>query len=67
MRKLIPFSQRIAVAPAKVSAVVEHALTTRRPRARYVVGVGPKLQVALMTNLPTAIRDLVLRKVAGQP
>jgi hypothetical protein len=57
----------MAVDPAKVSAVVEKSLTARRPRARYVVGAGPKAQVALMGNLPSAIRDRVLRKVSGQP
>jgi hypothetical protein len=50
-----------------VSAVVEEALTARRPRARYVVGVGPKLQVALITKLPIPVRDVVLRRVSGQP
>ena len=50
-------SQRIAVPPEKVAAVVEAALTARRPRARYVVGVGPKLQVALVNTLPTTARD----------
>ena len=67
MKKMIPLSQRMAVPTEKVSAVVEEALTARRPRARYVVGVGPKLQVALMTNLPTRVRDRVLRTVSGQP
>jgi short-subunit dehydrogenase len=67
MKKLIPVSQRMAVSPEKVAAVVEQALTTRRPRARYVVGFGPKLQIALMTNLPTAARDRLLRMVTGQP
>jgi NAD(P)-dependent dehydrogenase (short-subunit alcohol dehydrogenase family) len=66
-KKTIPVSQKSAVPVAKVSAVVEEALTARRPRARYVVGVGPKLQVALMTSLPTALRDLVLRRVGSQP
>jgi NAD(P)-dependent dehydrogenase (short-subunit alcohol dehydrogenase family) len=66
-RKSIPVSQKLAVPAAKVSAVVEEALTARRPRARYLVGTGNKLQVALMTNLPTAVRDVVLRRVAGQP
>jgi NAD(P)-dependent dehydrogenase (short-subunit alcohol dehydrogenase family) len=66
-KKMIPVSQRIAVPTEKVSAVVEEALTARRPRARYVVGLGPKLQVALMTNLPTRVRDVVLRRVSGQP
>lgn len=67
MKKMIPLSQKIAVPTEKVSAVVEEALTARRPRARYVVGVGPKLQVALMTNMPAWARDRVLRRVAGQP
>jgi NAD(P)-dependent dehydrogenase (short-subunit alcohol dehydrogenase family) len=67
MKKMIPVSQRMAVPAEKVSAVVAQALTARRPRARYVVGAGNKLQVALMTNLPTSVRDVVLRRVAGQP
>jgi NAD(P)-dependent dehydrogenase (short-subunit alcohol dehydrogenase family) len=67
MKKMIPLSQKLAVPTEKVSAVVEEALTARRPRARYVVGAGPKLQVALMTNLPAWARDRVLRRVAGQP
>ena len=57
----------MAVPAEKVSAVVEEALTARRPRARYVVGVGPKLQMALMTNLPVSVRDRVMRRVSGQP
>jgi NAD(P)-dependent dehydrogenase (short-subunit alcohol dehydrogenase family) len=67
MKKMIPIARRMAVNPAKVSTVVEKSLTTSRPRPRYVVGVGPKAQVALMTNLPAAVRDRVLRKVTGQP
>ncbi len=66
-KKMIPLSQKMAVPAEKVSAVVEAALTARRPRARYVVGAGNKLQVALMTNLPAWARDRVLRRVAGQP
>jgi NAD(P)-dependent dehydrogenase (short-subunit alcohol dehydrogenase family) len=67
MKKMIPVSQKLAVPVRKVSAIVEEALTARRPRARYVVGAGPKLQVALMTNLPAWARDRVLRRVSGQP
>lgn len=67
MKKMIPVSQKLAVPARKVSAVVEEALTARRPHARYVVGAGPKLQVALMTNLPAWVRDRVLRRVSGQP
>jgi NAD(P)-dependent dehydrogenase (short-subunit alcohol dehydrogenase family) len=67
LKKSIPLSQRTAVPPEKVAAVVEQSLTARRPRARYVVGLGPKLQLALMTRLPTGIRDRVLRGVTRQP
>jgi NAD(P)-dependent dehydrogenase (short-subunit alcohol dehydrogenase family) len=66
-KKMIPVSQRIAVPTAKVSAVVEEALTTKRPRARYIVGLAPKAQVALMSIMPTKMRDIALRKVSGQP
>jgi len=66
-KKMIPVSQKIAVPTHKVATVVEEALTARRPRARYVVGIGPKLQVVLMTNMPTRVRDRVLRRVSRQP
>lgn len=67
MKKSVPVSQRIAVPTAKVSAVVDEALTARRPRPRYIVGLAPKVQVALVTRLPTRVRDAVLRRVSGQP
>jgi NAD(P)-dependent dehydrogenase (short-subunit alcohol dehydrogenase family) len=66
-KKTIPMSQKMAVPAEKVSAVVEEALTARKPRPRYVVGLGPKLQVALLTNLPAGARDWALRRVAKQP
>ena len=43
------------------------ALTAKRPRARYIVGLGPKAQVALLSVMPTKVRDIALRKVSGQP
>ena len=66
-RKSIPMSQRLAVAAERVAEVVEQALTVKRPRARYVVGLGPRLQVALVTHLPARLRDFALRKMYGQP
>lgn len=67
MRKSVPISQRIAVRPEKVAATVLEALTAGRPRARYVVGAGPKLQVALLTRMPANLRDRLLRAVMRQP
>jgi NAD(P)-dependent dehydrogenase (short-subunit alcohol dehydrogenase family) len=65
--KRIPLSQKLAVPPEKVSAVVERALTAARPRPRYVVGAAPKAQAAVLTKLPISLRDRVVRLVAGQP
>src|ERR1700750_872921 len=53
-RKMIPTSRKLAVPPDKVAAVVADALTARRPRARYAVGLRTKLQMAVVANPPTA-------------
>jgi NAD(P)-dependent dehydrogenase (short-subunit alcohol dehydrogenase family) len=65
LKKLVPIAQKGAVPSAKVTAVIERALTARRPRPRYVVGVGPKIQVAVMTTLSARIRDRAQRRVFG--
>ena len=65
IKKRIALLQKLAVPPEKVAAVVEEALTARRPRARYLVGVGPRLQVTVMTHLPAWIRDRMLGVVPG--
>ena len=67
MKKFIPMARKTAVPAEKVVAVVEEALTARRPRARYVVGLGPKLQIALVTNMPAALRDRVMSMMVGLP
>ena len=67
MKKFIPMARKTAVPTDKVVAVVEEALTARRPRARYVVGLGPKLQIALVTNMPAALRDRVMSMMVGLP
>jgi NAD(P)-dependent dehydrogenase (short-subunit alcohol dehydrogenase family) len=66
-KKTIPMSKKLAGPSARVAAVIEEALTARRPRARYVVGLGPRVQLALITSLPTGIRDRVLRTLSKQP
>lgn len=67
MKKFIPISRKLAVPTDKVVAVVVEALTARRPRARYIVGLGSRAQVALMTNIPAAVRDRIVARVAGVP
>jgi NAD(P)-dependent dehydrogenase (short-subunit alcohol dehydrogenase family) len=67
MKKFVPRARRLASPTQKVVAVVEEALTARRPRARYVVALLPRLQVALVTNMPAALRDRVMGMLVGLP
>jgi NAD(P)-dependent dehydrogenase (short-subunit alcohol dehydrogenase family) len=67
MRKLIPWAQKMAVPADNVADVILRALTSRRPRTRYVVGVGPRVQVAVSRALPTPLVDAALRKASGVP
>jgi NAD(P)-dependent dehydrogenase (short-subunit alcohol dehydrogenase family) len=66
-RRTIPWSQRMASSVDGVAATIERALTTDRPRARYVVGAGPRLQSVLFQVTPTAVRDVLLRAATGVP
>jgi hypothetical protein len=67
LKKSIPMAQGMARPPEKVARAVEEALTARRPRARYVVGAGQRLQLSFVNSLPAVARDRVLRAVARQP
>jgi NAD(P)-dependent dehydrogenase (short-subunit alcohol dehydrogenase family) len=66
-RRSIPRSQRMASPVDGVAETIERALTARRPRARYVVGVGPRVQGALAQLTPTPARDALLRAATGVP
>jgi NAD(P)-dependent dehydrogenase (short-subunit alcohol dehydrogenase family) len=45
--------------PIEVARVVEHALTARRPKARYILGRDAKL-LYLLRRLPNSIRDWLI-------
>lgn len=66
-KRVIPISQKLAAPADSVARSVEHALTAKRPRARYVVGAGPKIQAALMQVTPAAIGDPILSRLVGVP
>jgi NAD(P)-dependent dehydrogenase (short-subunit alcohol dehydrogenase family) len=65
MRRLTPVIQRTAVPVERVVRTVERALTDRRPRARYPVGVATKAQVALSALTRAVLNDAVLARVTG--
>jgi NAD(P)-dependent dehydrogenase (short-subunit alcohol dehydrogenase family) len=65
MRKAVPGIQRRAAPAEKVAAVIERALTSSRPRARYLVGADARGQVALRTALPTPVFDAAVTRVSN--
>ena len=48
MRKGVRLSQKLAAPVEGVAAVIEKALTTSRPRARYVVGTPARVQASVL-------------------
>jgi NAD(P)-dependent dehydrogenase (short-subunit alcohol dehydrogenase family) len=66
-RKSIPRSQKMASSVEGVAEAIVRALTASRPRARYVVGLGPRVQGAMASVTPTGAMDAVLRAATGVP
>ncbi|HEY7136204.1 MAG TPA: SDR family oxidoreductase [Acidimicrobiia bacterium] len=63
VRKGIDMQERQGVAPGRVAQVVENALTTPRPRARYLVGLDARATAVVARVLPDSARDAVVRLV----
>lgn len=53
--------------PDVVAKAVEHALTVRRPRLRYLVGKHARFLATLPKVLPERALDQVMLRVAGMP
>jgi NAD(P)-dependent dehydrogenase (short-subunit alcohol dehydrogenase family) len=66
-RAMVDLSQRLATSPDGVAAAIVRALDAKRPRARYVVGLAPKVQAVSTSFVPRGVLDAVLRKVSGVP
>ena len=58
---------RTAAPPVKVARAVHHALTARRPRTRYLVGLDAKLQATLARFLPDRAKDWLLTRMLRYP
>jgi NAD(P)-dependent dehydrogenase (short-subunit alcohol dehydrogenase family) len=61
LRGLAPLLEQRAIAPAHVSRAVIHALTSKHPKARYVVGAEARLMLLFFALLPTKWADFWLR------
>jgi NAD(P)-dependent dehydrogenase (short-subunit alcohol dehydrogenase family) len=66
-RKSIPRAARMAAPVDGVAKTIEKALTTSRPRARYVVGGNARAQATLAALTPTSVLDRVLGLGLGVP
>jgi len=53
------------IPPEKVARVIEHALSARRPRTRYLVGIDAKFQARAKYFIPTRIFDRILARATG--
>jgi len=65
IRKGIEMQDRQGVSPGQVAAVVEHALFSRRPKTRYLVGTDARVQAVLVRWLPDRPREAIIRRFAG--
>ena len=65
LRKAAEMMARRGVPPAKVADVVADALTSDRPRTRYLVGVDARAQALLRAALPDRALDAVISRMSG--
>jgi len=64
-RKVVRQLAERGIAPEKVAKAIERALTARRPRTRYLVGIDAKLQARARPFIPTRTFDRVVARVMG--
>ena len=53
--------------PEVIAATVDRALTTPRPRARYLTGKDSRRMAILAAVLPAPALDALRRRLGGQP
>ena len=66
---LIGQGERLArdgLSPQAVAAVVAVALTTRRPRTRYVAGREARAQALLARSLPDRALDVLVQRASNE-
>jgi NAD(P)-dependent dehydrogenase (short-subunit alcohol dehydrogenase family) len=64
-RKAAAMAERHAIPPERCAKVIEHAMTSRRPKGRYLVGPDARLQAGIAV-LPTRALDAVTRLAVRQ-
>jgi len=63
--KALSDTERRGISPERVAATIERALTSRRPRSRYLVGADAHGMVLARTLLPSGVFDRAIRRALG--
>ena len=64
-REVVKATAERGIPPEKVAATIERALSSKRPRTRYLVGIDAKLQARLKPLIPTRVFDRVVARMMG--
>jgi NAD(P)-dependent dehydrogenase (short-subunit alcohol dehydrogenase family) len=62
-RKVARDTAERGIAPEKVAKTIEHALTARRPRSRYLVGIDAKVQARLKLVVRVPVWDRMVARM----
>jgi NAD(P)-dependent dehydrogenase (short-subunit alcohol dehydrogenase family) len=62
-RKIAAAQNRRGIPPEKVAKVVEHALTSSRPRTRYLVGKDAQVRARVESLIPDRVRDKIVARI----
>jgi hypothetical protein len=62
-RKFMGRMQKLAADPQRVTKAVDHALTSKHPKRRYLLDIASRAQKAVVAVTPTAINDAVFAAV----
>ena len=64
-RKVVRQTADRGIPPERVAKAIVHALESKRPRSRYLVGLDAKIQARLVPLIPTPVLDRVVGKQLG--
>jgi NAD(P)-dependent dehydrogenase (short-subunit alcohol dehydrogenase family) len=64
-REVVRQTAERGIPPERVAKAIVHALESKHPRSRYLVGLDAKLQARLVPLIPTPVLDRVLGRHLG--
>ncbi len=67
MRHAVDKRTGAGIPPDEVAKAVEHALTAKRPKTRYLVGLDARLPAVFAKILPDRVRDGMVARAMGLP